>query len=293
MDSNEPSFNFLYMKPISSFNSYRAYLQAFYEWKKQGSAGYSYARFSARAAVNSPNFLKLVISGSRNLTISTIHKFASAMNLSPEETEYFEALVLRDQSDEPAQKRYYARRLLKMKSVKGRRLSTRSDRSQPIENWFDLAALVGMQGRGYGEGRSFVAGQTGMPPETIAEVISRMRQSGLLSEGENGKYHAAFNHVLFRDLSSSRVKHRKFLGEQLALSAMALDKAYGKETSFFSETFTIGSDSFRVFSDLVQDAIRNLSLKGDLEPPEEIVQLNVQFFPIRTIGKLVGKAGAP
>ena len=55
--------------------------------------GFSFRRFSKRAGYQSPNFLKLVIDGQRNLSDDSIAKFAGAFELGPRETRDFSHLV--------------------------------------------------------------------------------------------------------------------------------------------------------------------------------------------------------
>ena len=75
-----------------AFLDYRAYLRAFYEEAKQRCA-FSYRAFARRAKLRSPNYLKLVIDGERNLSPAMSQRFAEACGLSGEAVEYFQELV--------------------------------------------------------------------------------------------------------------------------------------------------------------------------------------------------------
>src|SRR5262245_26636639 len=82
------------VKPsLGSFTDYRAFLKEFYEYRraqtKESLRPYSYATFAAAADIKSPNYLKLIIDGQRNLSTEMARKFAKAMALNKEETEEF------------------------------------------------------------------------------------------------------------------------------------------------------------------------------------------------------------
>src|ERR1044071_9309165 len=82
---------------LNSFTDYRQYLREFYEFRRNQTRThlrpYSYANFAAAADIKSPNYLKLIIDGQRNLSREMAAKFARATLLSKEETEEFMALV--------------------------------------------------------------------------------------------------------------------------------------------------------------------------------------------------------
>ena len=83
-------------RPPSVFASldFRAYLGAWFMWKKQVHAGYSHRLFARRAGQRSPSLLKAVIDGKRNLTVATCEAFSRALSHSESEAAFFAALVL-------------------------------------------------------------------------------------------------------------------------------------------------------------------------------------------------------
>ena len=85
---------------ISIFNyvNYRRFLKDYYLKAKAEKKCFSYRYFSRRAGINSPNFLKVVIEGKRNLSSTTIEKFASALGLDQKETVFFRRLVVFNQA---------------------------------------------------------------------------------------------------------------------------------------------------------------------------------------------------
>ena len=95
---------------IYDYLDYRRFLRDAFEEKKNTLQGFSYRTFSRSAGIVSPSFLKLVMDGKRNLTPSSIRKFARGFRLKPDEAEYFENLVLYNQAaDEEEGEHYFAK----------------------------------------------------------------------------------------------------------------------------------------------------------------------------------------
>jgi uncharacterized protein (TIGR02147 family) len=89
---------------VYDFLDYRAYLRAYYEAAKQRRRSFSFRFFSKLAGLRSPNFLKLVIDGQRNLGAESIERFAHALGLSAADAEFFGDLVALGQAPTLAEK---------------------------------------------------------------------------------------------------------------------------------------------------------------------------------------------
>ena len=91
---------------VFNFADYRQYLQEYYEYRK-AKGSYSFAMFSKRAGLASPNYLKLVMDGERNLTDRNIRLFTKALGLNSVEARYFENLVRYCQAESPVIRAHY------------------------------------------------------------------------------------------------------------------------------------------------------------------------------------------
>ncbi len=89
---------------IFDYLDYREFLLDFYEAARQHAAAYSFRYLARRAGFSSPNFIKLVMDGKRNLGDSSIEPVAHALDLDPVEARFFAALVAFDQADTAEQK---------------------------------------------------------------------------------------------------------------------------------------------------------------------------------------------
>ncbi len=99
-------------KPLlSSYTDYRIYLSDFLNYKRSNDPSrirpYSYSHFSAAANIKSPNYLKLIIDGKRNLSASMTRKFSTALNHNKKESDEFATLVSYCQSKEPLDRNHH------------------------------------------------------------------------------------------------------------------------------------------------------------------------------------------
>src|SRR5689334_10233731 len=84
---------------VYAFLDYREYLRAYYQAAKRVRPSFSFRLFSRLAGLRSPNFLKLVIDGQRNLGADSTARFAQALELNGADAEFFSDLVAFSQAD--------------------------------------------------------------------------------------------------------------------------------------------------------------------------------------------------
>src|SRR5665213_36674 len=100
---------------VFEYSDYRVFLNDTYHYFKTRFAQFSFRYFSRRAGFASPNFLKLVIEGQRNISPASIPRFAGALKLSKSEAEFFAHLVHFNQSKNPSQRAESAKGMLRCK----------------------------------------------------------------------------------------------------------------------------------------------------------------------------------
>lgn len=77
-----------------AYSDYRELIRDYYLTEKAKGDGFSFRVFSKRAGLRSPNHLKLVMMGERNLSLEAALRCAQAMNLTAEESTHLARLVL-------------------------------------------------------------------------------------------------------------------------------------------------------------------------------------------------------
>lgn len=101
------------MNSIFNYSTVKEFLNDRFRMEK--AKGKTLATFAAQFDLSGPMF-KMILNGTRNLAIYKAHDIAKLFNLSYEEQEYMEALLLAEQSP-LAHAEYYQRRLNQIKAA--------------------------------------------------------------------------------------------------------------------------------------------------------------------------------
>lgn len=146
---------------------------------------FSYRYFSRIAGFSSPNFLKLVAEGQRNLSPKSIAKFAKGLGLDQEEQEIFETLVLLGQAQTDAERnRYYLR--LRRKSVGTAAARMEEAQYRVYSLWYALPIREMLTLPDFQEDPEWI-GQRLRPPVPAADVekaIDLLLEVGLIVRNE-------------------------------------------------------------------------------------------------------------
>jgi hypothetical protein len=97
---------------VFAYLDYRAFLRDYYRARKAAGRGFSYRSFSRRAELKSPNYLKLVMDGDRNLSADMAKRFATACGLRGDAQRYFIDLVAFGQAQAVAERSAQHARLM-------------------------------------------------------------------------------------------------------------------------------------------------------------------------------------
>lgn len=240
--------------------------------------GYTYALFSKRAGIKSPNYLKVIIDGKKRLTSSNIFAFARALKLSGSETEYFESMVRFKQALDSDERRHYSermRRASRSKSASQRKLEADILFSDPLFP----AVLVSLGTRPDGLSEREVSNIFSMQPSRTARLLGELVHHNI-AQLADGRYKFSDTHVIVNKENYHR-SQKDFLRNQLLLSQRELEKNYSKGAKFYSHSFSVGADGFRLRWEDIKKFVENITIQSDLEQPAtEVLQLNIQLFSI-------------
>lgn len=271
----------MHLRSIFQFDDYRSYLEHFYEVKKAGVSGYSYREFAEAADLGSANYLKLIISGAKNLTIANIHQFAKALTLTGTEYEYFEALVLKNQSKGERESEYYHQKLVQLKKNKPKSKSTGSMRDL-ISEWYYPALLISLDGVAVKEISHFqsqMAKRLGILESKVESAIQIFTKSEVV-EIVDGAYHLEARHLYALDSKSREMAHKKFLGSQLQLSQKFLQEKYDKGAKFHCHTIKIKKESIDILNEKFKEYLSEVTALSDELVGDDLIQINAQIFSI-------------
>lgn len=266
---------------VYEFLDYREFLRAAYDDLKQRQRGFSYRWFARRAGMSSPNFLKLVIEGSRNLTAQSAEQFAGALGLNTRETEFFRELVAFNQAATAAEKNAHFARIASYRSHKSvKRLEHNT--FEYLSHWYYPAIRELVSCHGFHEDPEWIARQ--LRPRITApqarKAIAALVKLGVLERDAEGTLRQGEPLLStgpeVRSLAVGNF-HRKMM-ERAAASIDTIDRT---KREISGVTVALSAEGFEMFKAKIH-ALRAelLELSAEESAPTRVVQFNFQAFPL-------------
>lgn len=266
---------------VFSYLDYRAFLRDFYEDKKARGRGFSYRAFSRKAGLKSPNYLKLVIDGERNLSSQMAERFANACGLTEDAARFFEDLVGFNQASTASERSKYYSRLTGSRQY---RAAHKLDIAHAAYYgaWYmpairELAAAPHFQAD-----PTWIAAQM-VPPITPLEAsraLDTLLDLGLLARDEGGR--VVQTETLLSTGAETRGVHiANYHRAMMERARESLDLIPSDERDISSLTLCLSQAGLRLFKERLQRFRRELLELSALEDePEQVVQLGFQLFPL-------------
>ncbi len=281
---------------LGAYTDYRAYLRDFYEFKRKQTKTqlrpYSYGTFAAAADIKSPNYLKLIIDGQRNLSRDMALKFARALQLNKEESDEFIALVEFTQAIEPIERN---RNLKTLSDIRVRRQlksgEIDAETWDKVPSWITwvLYALSEQKNVRFEPEALFDMLRGKARIEEIRKSLDKLYASGeLIKNPETGEVTKG------RELMSGSENVpvalvRKLQAELIYLGLESLFQDNPKDREFGTQTLALSEEEFEHLKfELRQFRKRwtkDISVARKTAKGTKVFQLNIQLFPVSNEGK--------
>jgi uncharacterized protein (TIGR02147 family) len=266
------------------FDDYRAYLRSMIAYLKATKPQFSYRYFSRVAGFSSPNFLKLVAEGQRNLSPKSIAKFAKGLGLDQEEQETFETLVLLGQAQSDAERnRYYLRLRRQASSAASIRLEEAQYRVYSL--WYALPIREMLLLPDFEEDPNWI-GRRLRPPvrgTDVKQALSLLMEVGLVVRDEQGRLRPADTNIS----TGPRVRSlavRNYHRSMLDLASKSLDGVPLELRDITSLTVGLDAAQYQeVRSRIAKFRKELLEMVGEPKAngeKREVYQIGFQLFPI-------------
>ena len=275
---------------LAAYADYRHYLSDFYKYKVKTSSSvirpYSYATFSAAADIKSPNYLKLIIEGKRNLSDAMVLKFAKALQLDKKQTEEFAVLVKYGQAKDPLERNQFLKQLSDLR-VK-RQIDSgelNSENFEKVPSWVTwvLYAMADQKGVNFDidQLKNLMKGRARI--DEIQRCLDGLVETGELEKTEDGEFKKGRRMMKGAEqVPSALVKKLQreliYLGMESLYQDEPNDREFGALTLCLTESefeklkFELRHFRKKIYKDFMMN--RETS-KGD-----RVFQMNMQFFPV-------------
>ncbi|WP_413612758.1 TIGR02147 family protein [Bdellovibrio sp. HCB-110] len=276
---------------LSDYMNYRQFLADFYQFKRKSSKGslraYNYAVFSAAANIKSPNYLKMIIEGKRNLSEDMIGKFGKALGFMKDQTDEFRLLVQFTQATDPAERNMYLKKLSEHR-VAGKLKSGEIDRKtwEKVPNWvaWIIYAMVDQEGVSFDTAalKTILRGKAS--EDEIETALGTLINSGELRRDEvTGELKK--NRSLIESPEEIPVALvRKLQSQLMYLGLESLYQDQPTDREFGTLTMSLTKAEFEEIKFKLRQMRKALHKDNSIarmkEKGERVYQLNIQLFPV-------------
>lgn len=270
---------------------YRALLRDYYAERKQHGRGFSYRAFSRRAGLHSPNHLKRVIEGERNLSPEVAQRFADACGFAGKDALYFCELVAFNQArtTKERQARYEA-----LSSYRGFRRAQKLDVAHAAyhSHWYVPAIRELAAARGFRADPEWLAKR--MLPAITREQAERalhvLFELGLLVRDADGRTVQA-EAVVSTGEETSGVHIVNYHRSMMQHAVEAIDRVPRAERDISALTLCVSPQGLARLKQRIQEFRRELvGIEGADGRGETVVQINIQLYPLTQVVDARGDA---
>jgi uncharacterized protein (TIGR02147 family) len=265
---------------VFEYGDYRLFLGDSYHYFKTRFRQFSFRYFSKRAGFASPNFLKLVIEGKRNLSADSIPRFADALKLSKAEAEFFAHLVEFNQSKNPSHRAEHAQLMLQCKGFQKIHPLQQAEYAY-YANWFYIPVreLAGM--REFREDPEWIA-QRIFPQITSSEAkqaLQDLEALGMLTRLDGRLVQAQRTLNTENEVSSSAIA--RYHKEMLTKAAESIDAVPRASREISAACVPLSKAAAAKIKTMIQEFRREvLVIAAEDNEADTVYQINMQLFPL-------------
>lgn len=258
------------------------YLRAVYLFIKKHSSRYSYRKFAEELGYGPSNYMHLICTGQRKLTLKAAKDLSSNLHLRGDEKRYFELLVCHESTTSPNQKEEFFSEIIELKH-KSLPSVVERDMLEYLSEWFYPVVRELANYADFRADPEWIAARV-IPAITVkqaSEALDLLLRIGFLVREENSdKVIPKDIHIttgsLVRSMSVTRY-HQVMI--ELARSALTTVKSQARD--FQAITIPVSEKLMHeIKSDITMFWQSMLEKSQQCSEVDRIYQLNIQLFPV-------------
>ena len=278
------------MVDIYQYTDYRKFLRDFYEAKKATHRGFTHRYISKAVGFKSTGSFAQILQGQTNISTQMIANFVTFLKLKKEESDFFELMVLFNQSkSHTEQKRHFEKIICFPKS---HFKVVESAQYAYYEKWYysvvreilaffpfkdDFKALARMV-------------EPAIAPSDAEKAVKLLEELGLIRRNAEGFYEKA-DPVVTTGYEAKSLAINQFMLESMELAKSAMDNLPREERSLSAVTLSLPADGYKMIEEKIKCLRRELLEIARNNPnPKRVVQVNFQIIPVSKV--LPGNMGA-
>ncbi len=266
---------------VFEYIEYRILLKDLYEYKKREQPSFSYRYIGNKVGFKSAGFFSNILQGKRNISNHIIFKFAELFKFNKKETEYFEMLVMYDQSKQHDRKKYYFERLLAMRKSKVHQIT--ADQYEYFDNWYNVAIRELLNYFPFRGDYQELAKKLNPPitPKEARKSVELLLRLGLIEEKEDHTYRVTHKTITTVPKVPLVAVHN-FQHATMDLAKEAIDRFPFEKRSVSTLTLSLSEEVYKTIEEKLAIFRRDVLdlVKNDMKRIDRVYQFNFQIFPL-------------
>ena len=259
------------------------FLKRMFDYKKETVSSFSYRNFSRLAGFSSPNFLKLVIDGQRNLTNTSIAKIAKGFKLKKPEREYLENLVYMNQAADHQERDYYYKKTISLKTPKDMK-KLQSDQYDYFSKWYlpVLRELVVFNGQQLSEAALAKKLTPEVKAKDVTSALKQLENLGLIRKDKNGNWEQSET-IITTGPEVKSLLVTNFHHQMIKMAGQSIDRFSADKRDITAVTLSIARKNIPEIKTRIAEFRKEILKKYACnENPDQVIQINIQMFPLTT-----------
>lgn len=269
------------MIDIFQYTDYRQFLRDFYEAEKRRNPHFSHRYIAMKVGFTSSGFFAKIIQSKTNISPKLALRFADFMKLKKRESEYFELLVLFDQSKTQAEKQRRYEKILSYHRSEVKIVDLYQ--YEYFKRWYyvavrELLAFYPFDGN-YRELSRML--EPAITPAQARKAVDLLEKLGLIRRNSKGWYEQT-NAVISTGYDAKTVAIHNFQLATLDMAAESIDRFDRQERDISTLTMHFSRGMYESISEKLKNFRRELLelVKNDPDRADRVYQFNFQMYPL-------------
>ncbi len=266
---------------IFDYMEFRSFLRDMYAFKKEQYRQFSYRSFALKAGFSSPNFLKLVMDGQRNLTNESVAKIAQGFGLKKSERDYLENLVFMNQAQRHDERDHYYQKTLALKKNTAVKHLEKASYEYFSKWYYPVIREVVTFGNGDLSAEQIAALLD--PPITVSEAqkaLTALTELGLIRKDPSGKW-AQGDKTLSTGPEVQSLVVANYHRAMLRMASESIERHPAGERDITALTLSVSQNKIAMLKEKIAAFRRELlEIAAEEDHPGRVIQINFQLFPV-------------
>lgn len=266
---------------IYDYLDYRQFLGDLIAFKKHQNKNFSYRFWARNCGFSSPNFIKLVVEGKRNLSPESIAKISDGFSLDSRECDFFENMVLMNQaSSHRIKDRYYQKMMSARQYSRSHRIEKES--YEYFSKWYYPAVreIIGLQNAGQSSEKIAAQLTPAITPREADKALKLLDSLSLIKKNEEDVY-VQSEKTLTTGPEVRSLVIANYHREMIRLAGESLERFSPDERNVTSLTLSVSHAKVKEIIDCVAELRQNLlRIASSDEDADQVIQVNFQIFPL-------------